>query len=33
MKKCCDCGRDRDSYCFTNDDEVCDYCWALNGGD
>lgn len=27
-----DCGVERDDYHFTNDDNICDYCWAMRGG-
>jgi hypothetical protein len=30
MTKCKDCGVELDDYHFTNDEDVCDYCWGMN---
>jgi transposase len=32
MNTCKDCGQERDDYHFTNDEDICDYCWAMRGG-
>lgn len=32
MKICKDCDREHDDYYFTNDEDICDYCWAMRGG-
>lgn len=32
MKECKDCGKELSDYCFTNDDDICDYCWGMRGG-
>jgi hypothetical protein len=31
-QQCKDCGQVLDSYHFTNDEDICDYCWAIRGG-
>lgn len=32
MKTCKDCEKDLNDYHFTNDEDICDYCWAMRGG-
>lgn len=32
MKECKDCGNEYNDYLFTNSDDICDYCWAMRGG-
>ncbi|NYE07585.1 hypothetical protein F4694_004396 [Bacillus niacini] len=32
MKICKDCNQERSEYLFTNDVDICDYCWAMRGG-
>lgn len=29
---CKDCGQELDEYYFTNDEDICDYCWGMRGG-
>jgi hypothetical protein len=31
-QQCKDCGQVLDSYHFTNDDDICDYCYGMRGG-
>jgi hypothetical protein len=31
MKICEDCNQERNEYLFTNDKDICDYCWAMRG--
>lgn len=32
MNTCKDCNEEKSDYHFTNDTDICDYCWGMKGG-